>query len=161
MFTTGATTDAVTNWIATAAGDNAVQNMNDVLGYLGGLVPYSYIANGSGTNVTSANPVSLSAPLTAGADVFTAANNVFLIDATTVASAQTILNDKAFTGSISLTGDGIIVAFIDENADLNIGIARLTISGGKNIDASTIDVQGIFAGTFSNADVNAANFGFI
>ena len=162
VFTTGATTDAITNWAATATGDNAVQDVSDVNGYLAGLVAGSTIINGNGVAVADATAVSVSAALAAGAAALAAANNVFLVNSTTAAGVAAILNDKAFAAAGAQTGDAITVAFIDANADLNIGVARFDVNADTTgIDNASVDVQGIFAGTFTNADVNAANFGFI
>ena len=80
---------------------------------------------------------------------------------TTAAANEAILDGS--TVNVAVTeGDAFVVAFIDANSDLNVGVAVLDdTTTAKTLESTAISVTQTFAGTYTLAGLDASNFAFV
>lgn len=166
IFETYASTDTVTGFTAgaaAAAGDQSDLNLtalNAELVAAGGAGDTVLV--GAGTSATAATAIDFSA-IIGGAATFAAADNIFLINGATNADVQTIVEACSFQGAGANlhAGAGIIVAYVDGNADLHIAMATITALTGTAIDTATVADIAVLTGTYTLAGLSTDNFDFI
>lgn len=161
VATTFATTDTITNWTAGAGADVLAIDVADIQAELGG----NPLQDADGNDV-SAGAATLTNAITVGQELNLLNGNILRVNQATVAGVEGVLNNSFFTLLSTVgSGDGITVAFIDANNDLNIGIASFDITTnilvGEEISNADVQVTQVFQGTYTLAGLNNSNFLFI
>ncbi|MCX5937351.1 MAG: calcium-binding protein, partial [Cyanobium sp. LacPavin_0920_WC12_MAG_62_9] len=160
VATTLATYDTVTNWVAGVAGDNLAIDFQLINAEINATLQTVRKAD-----VTAGQSV-LTTAISFGQRLDLLTGNVLLVDANSVAGVNSVLNNSSFStaGLPISSGDGITVAFVDANNDLNVGVATFNITTNANIESisnSNMRVTQLFDGTFSLSGLTSSNFTFI
>jgi Ca2+-binding RTX toxin-like protein len=167
IFTSYATTDSVTDFVAGASGELTAYGLTSLNAELAAATVSTRVTTGNGGSVVDSDAANFSAVISAAADItFAADDNIFLVDATTVAGVQTALAGNIFfaSSSGSIDGDGLLVAWIDEANDLNIGMARVdvtTVGVVTTLTTAVVSTIATFTGTYTLAGLTTSNFDFI
>jgi hypothetical protein len=162
IFTSYATTDSVTSFTTGAAGDvtgYSLVLLNTELNTVAG----SRVTNGAGNFVSDGDGIDFSAVIGAGGITFAAGDNIFLTSATTSTDVAAYLAGSSFSTADAQTGDGIVIAWVDVDADLHISMATITESGvtAGLIASAVIDDMVVLTGTYTVAGLAAGNFDFL
>ena len=152
-----ATADKVTGFTAGASGDKLSL---DVSAINTALSDKDLVDSDANTDISADDTVVLSAAISSSGAIATG-KNVLLLGGTTAAANEAILDGS--TVNVAVTeGDAFVVAFIDANSDLNVGVAVLDdTSSAKTLESTAISVTQTFAGTYTLAGLDASNFAFV
>ena len=74
--------------------------------------------------------------------------------------AVVIASCQFAAGATFQIGDGIVVAYVDLNADLHLAIATVTVSG-QAIDTVTMYHVALMSGTYALGGLVTGNFDFV
>jgi hypothetical protein len=147
------TADTITGWTA-----GTTIGSSDVLSISVGAVNAELagpLTDGNGNNIAAGDAVVFD-PIITGASTLT--GNILLLSANNIAGVNSLLQGATagVGGSQSLT-----FAFIDNNNDLNFGVASVLADAGGLILSSSANVTQVFQGTYTLAGLADTNFSFV
>jgi hypothetical protein len=165
IFTSFATTDAVTSFTTGAAGDVTGYDLSLLNDELSTLNSGLRLDRGDGNGVTAVDAIDFSAIIGSGGITFSDTDNIFLTSAETTTNVASYISASSFSfASIqALSGDGIIVAWVDAAADLHISMVTVQLDGprGPAIDSAVVADLVVLTGTYTIAGLDAGNFDFL
>jgi len=84
-----------------------------------------------------------------------------LVNEASIAEVEAAIEASNFATSFAIDGDGLIVLWIDPDADLHISLATITMNvNGTDIDRAVLTNIAIFVGNYTLADLTTESFHF-